>query len=454
MNKLIQKISEKFGIRSLRTKNIVRHITASFFYKGFAILANFLLVPLTIDFLDTENYGIWLTLSAFIAWFSFFDIGLGNGLRNKLTEAKAVGDLKLARSYISSAYYTIAGISLILFLVFSVLNSFIDWTIIFNTSENLKDDLNLLMPLIVGFFCIQLVVNLITNIYLADQNHSIQVKVHFLTQVVSLMVIWVLTKTTEGSLLLYGIIFSALPVAVLIILNLKAFSKKFIHLKPALLLWNRHHLKDIMGIGFDFFIIQIAGIIIFSTDNFIISKLFSPEEVVPYNIAFKYFSIVSMGFTLIVVPYWSSFSEAYIKKEFEWIKTSIRNIVKIWFVIPFLLLIMIFMSQWFYGVWIGDKVNIPHNLSLSMALFVLIFTFNLIFVFFINGVGKIRLQLIISIVSVFINIPLSIFFAKNLNFGLSGVILASCISIGASAVLSPIQYHRIINFKAKGIWNK
>jgi len=454
LNKLIQKISEKFGIRSLRTKNIVRHITASFFYKGGAILANFLLVPLTIDYLDTENYGVWLTLSSFIAWFSFFDIGLGNGLRNKLTEANTNKDKKASKSYISTAYYTIIFISFILFLVFAGMNSFIDWSVVFNTSESLQNDLNLLMPLIVGFFCIQLVVNLITSIHLADQNHSIQVKIHFLTQLLSLLIIWFLTKTAESSLLIFGIVFSALPIIILMIFNLVAFSGKFKDIKPAIKFWNRGYLKDIMGVGFDFFIIQIAGIVLFSTDNFIITKLFSPNEVVPYNLSFKYFSIVTMVFTMVVSPYWSSFTEAYVKKEYDWIKTSVKNVMKLWLLIPLLLLAMVFIADWFYNIWVGDKIEVPFLLSISMAFFVLLFTFNIIFVFFINGTGKIRVQLYLCLCMAIANIPLSIYFVKSLDMGLKGVILATVCCYIPGIIIMPLQYFKIVNKKDVGIWGK
>lgn len=450
----ILRIFDYFGIKSFRTKNIVKHITISFFYKGGAVSANFLLVPMTIDYLDTENYGVWLTLSSFIAWFAFFDIGLGNGLRNKLAEAKTNGDQNSAKSYISTAYYTIMCISMSLFLIFTGLKKFIDWSTIFNTSNVLRDDLNILMPIIIGFFCIQLVVNLITSIHFADQNHSIQVKIHFLTQFLSLLSIWILTKTTKSSLLTFGIVFSALPIIILLIFNFIAFSNKFKDIKPSIKYWNRGYLKDIMGVGFDFFIIQIAGIVMFSTDNFIITKLFSPQKVVPYNISFKYFSIVTMLFTMVVTPYWSSFTEAYVKKDYTWIRTSVKNIMKIWLIIPFLLFFMVLISGWFYHIWVGDKVNVPFMLSVSMAFFVLLLTFNVIFVFFINGTGKIRLQLYLSVCMALVNIPLSIYFARSLDMGLKGVILATVCCYIPGVILMPIQYLKIINKNDVGIWGK
>jgi O-antigen/teichoic acid export membrane protein len=450
----LKQILHKSGVKSSRTKNIVKHVAVSFFYKAGTILASFLLVPIAIDYLDTEDYGVWLTISSFIACFTFFDIGLGNGLRNRLTEALANNNLKLAKAYVSSAYFTIIGVGLLLFLVFFILNFFIDWQQIFNTSENINTNLNLLMIIVFGSFSVQLIANLISTIYLANQNHSIQVKIHFITQVLSLIIIWLLTKTSEGSLLIFAIIFSVMPVIILLVLNFFGFNYKYQYLKLSIFLWKRKYLKDIMGIGFSFFIIQIAGVVLYSTDNLIISKLFSPNEVVPYNIAFKYFSILTMVFTIIVTPYWSSFTEAIVKKEYIWIKTSIKSIMKIWLLIPILLIIMIVLSDWFYFIWVGDKINISIGLSISMAVFVLLFTFNSAFVFFINGTGKIKMQLYLSLLSAILNIPLSIYLAKNLNLGIKGVILATILCYLPAIILMPIQYFKLVNNKATGIWNK
>ena len=114
----LNKFYQTFLIKSNRDKNIVKHIGWSSFYKIGSIISNFMLVPLTINYLDTENYGIWLTLTSFISWFSFFDIGLGNGLRNKFAEAKTLGNYTDAQAFVSTAYFTIGCISLFIVIVF------------------------------------------------------------------------------------------------------------------------------------------------------------------------------------------------------------------------------------------------------------------------------------------------------------------------------------------------
>lgn len=447
-------IFRKLGVESFRTKNIYKHAGASFFYKGGTVLANFMLVPLSIDYLNNEQYGIWLTLSSFIAWFSFFDIGLGNGLRNKFAEAKARGENKLAQAYVSTTYYTIGCISLIALVSFLLLNQLVDWSVVFNTKSELRDELNILLPVVFSFFCIQLVVKLITTIYQADQHHSIQGKIQFFAQALSLFIIWILTKTDGSSLLIFGTLFSVLPVVILFCFNLIAFNTTYKNFKPKFEFWKRKYLKEITGLGFNFFVIQIAAIILFSTDNFIISQLFGPEEVVPYNVSFKYFSIIIMVYSIIISPYWSSFTEAFTTGDYEWIKNSVNTIQKYWLLIPLILIGMVFISDWFYYLWLGDKVKVPLDLSIIMAVYALLTTFNMIYVNFINGVGKIKIQLITALLSIIINIPLSIYLAKYLELGSTGVILATCFCLGYSVILRPLQYYKIINMKAEGIWAK
>ena len=80
--------------RSIKAK---KNILASFIIKGLSIAISLVLVPLTINYINPSRYGIWLTISSIVAWFSFFDIGLTQGLRNKFAEAKAKGEDNLAQ---------------------------------------------------------------------------------------------------------------------------------------------------------------------------------------------------------------------------------------------------------------------------------------------------------------------------------------------------------------------
>ncbi len=443
-----------FGIQSNRTKKITKHVLLSFLFKGGTIIANFLLVPLTIKYLDNVNYGVWLTLTSFVAWFSFFDIGLGHGLRNKFAEALARKDYELAKGYVSTAYYAIGSFCLVLASLALFVSYFIDWTMVFNTSKELQSQLQLLVPIVFTCFSLQLIVKLITTIYTADQRPSVQGMTGFIMAITSLMAIWLLTFTDKSSLLVFGIVFSLIPVIVLYILNVYAFSNEYRIYRPAWSFWKRKYFKEIFGLGLSFFIIQLSMIVLYTTDNFIITQLFGPEEVVPYNIAYKYLNISSILFIMVLTPFWSGVTEAYVKGEFEWIKKSMRNLVKLLILVLVLIFLMTIISPFFYEIWIGNMVAIPFSLTVSMAIFFSVSMLFTPFNYFINGIGKIKLHMYTFSFAALINVPLSIIIVKHTPLGVEGVIIATIICIAPNVILFPMQYQRIVNKKARGIWNK
>lgn len=451
--KYIINFLKKLGISSSRSQHISLHIGQSFFYKAGTILINFLLVPITLDLLDSTNYGVWLTLSSFILWFQFFDAGLGNGLRNKLAESLLTSNYEKARAYVSTAYFIIGFISISIMLVFIFISQYIEWTTFFNTDMTLQNELKILLPIVFSFFMLQLVLKLIINIYQAYENHSITDKFQFIVQCLYLLTVWFLTKMSFDSLLLFGAIYSSMPVLVLIFFNFLGFKKQFKKLKPSLNSFSKENLKDITTLGLSFFITKIGALVLLSTDTYIISKIYSPAEVVPYSLAYKYFSIIIILYAIIVQPYWTSFTRAFGENNFKWIKESVKSIQRLWLLVPTFLFFMIIFSGNFFEIWVGDKVIIPLNISLSIVLFVILYTYSQMYNQFINGVGKVRLHVYISLFIIIFNIPLSIFLAKYMNLHIPGIVLGSCICLAFKVVFLPIQYKKIIHNKAVGLWN-
>ncbi len=85
------------------------NIIFSALLKAVGLGCSFVIVPLTLGYLNNEVYGIWMTLTSILYWFSFFDIGLGNGMRNYLTEAISRKDFVKARGYLSTTLLLVTG---------------------------------------------------------------------------------------------------------------------------------------------------------------------------------------------------------------------------------------------------------------------------------------------------------------------------------------------------------
>ncbi len=437
--------------RSLKTK---KNIIASFGLKGFSILVSFLLVPLTLNYLNSTKYGLWLTISSIIGWFGFFDIGLGNGLRNKLAEAFAVKDYKLAKTYVSTTYAILLLIIGGVFLLFLFINPFLDWSKLLNTQPEMAGELSRVVLVVFTFFALRFVLNLIGIILTSDQLPAVNNSFGPLGNLIALVAIYLITKFTHGNLLYISLIYSAAPVLILIIASFYFFNGKYEFIKPDLKSVDFRYFKSLADLGVKFFVLQIAVVIIFLTDNMIITQILGPAEVTPYNIAFKYFGIAIMIFTIVLTPFWSAYTEAFTNGDMKWIKASIKRLIMIWLSVVIGVIFLLSISKYFYLMWVGDKVHVPFLLSVFMGLFSIIVTWTNIFVYFVNGVGKIRLQMYCGIIGMIINIPISIFFAKNLNMGSTGVILGTCFSIIFGSIFIPIQCLKLIKNTANGVWNK
>jgi O-antigen/teichoic acid export membrane protein len=454
MKKLLLRYKQKFNSGHSRSVKARKQILISFIIKSVSIVIGLVFVPLLLHYLGAAEYGIWLTLSSIIAWVSYFDIGLGNGLRNRFAESLAKGEHLMARIYVSTTY---AGLSLLFgafFLIFLAINPFLNWYEILKAPVSLERELNLLVIITVGFFMLRFTFKLISIIIVADQRAAVSNIFDPLSNVISLIAILILIQYTESSLLNLGIVLGAAPVFVLGLATIYFFRNDYKAYRPSVKLINFKYFKDLTGLGVKFFIIQITVVVIMSTNNLIITQVVGPEAVASYNIAYKYFGLVLMLFTIITNTYWSAYTEAFIKKDFAWIRRVTGNLVKGWGGILLILVGMLFVAKYFYKIWVGEEVDISFQLSAMTALFVAIYIWYSIFIYFINGTGKITLQLYVCVAVAILNIPVSIFFASTLGLGTAGVILGSCVTYLPGAIIAPIQYRKIISGTDTGIWGK
>ena len=456
MTKLVTLIKYLIGLGNgnERTNRAKKNIAASFFIKGANILIGLLFVSLTINYLNPTKYGIWITLTSIIGWFGFFDIGLGNGLKFRFAEAIANENHKLAKAYVSTTYAILIIIISILLSFFYLINSFLDWSLILNTGTNilLKNELSKLAIIVFTSFGFTFVLNLISVILSADQRSALSGIFDLIGKLLSLILIYILLHFKYNSLLFFGLIYCTISPLVLICSTIWFFNGKYKLYRPSIKSIDFSKSKDLFNLGLKFFIIQIAAILLYQTNNIIICQLFNPAMVTPYNVAFKYFGIIVMGFMIIVSPFWSAFTEAWTKKDIKWINNIMKNLMRVWLLFVFGGIIMLLFSSLIFKLWIRKDFEVPISISILSLCWALIYTWNGIFSQFLNGIGKIKIQLILGISTALLNIPLALLLGKTI--GVAGVLLANVILGILSAWICPLQYKKIINNNATGIWIK
>lgn len=448
--KLLTSFLTKGHERSVRAK---KQIFSSLVIKGLSILTSLLLLPITLSYVDTSEYGVWLTLSSIVSWFVFFDVGLTQGLRNKLAEAKARGDDELAQILVSTTFAVLGLIFFGIWIISLVTNNFLDWSQILKVSTSMKSEVSTLAIIVFTYFCLSFVLRIITTVMLADQRPAGSSLINLIGQLISLAIIFVLVKTTEGSLIKLGLALCVSPMIVMLVANLFLFNGIYKRYKPSISKVRFSYAKELFNLGAVFFVLQMAVIIQFETANIIIARNFGTSDVTSYNIVHKYFGMLNMVFAIFLTPFWSASTEAFQKSDFQWIKNGIRRYNQLNILMVFVGCLMLAFSSFVYRIWLGEgTVDISFTLSLYGFLFFNTSMFGGKYVSFLNGISALRIQFYACLISPFLFIALVLFLVKVLHMGVHALFIAGIAANFNTFILAPIQTHQVLNKGKRGIW--
>lgn len=417
--------------------------------KGVSTLAGFVAIPLTAKYLETERFGLWLILGSLLTWISIADLGLSNSLTNVLAISDAKEDKQIAKEAVSSAFYLMLFISLILFILFLIIYPSISWERVFNIKSTLaKQEVGISVFVCWILFVIRLPLSIPGRIYAAYQEgylYQIWSAIGSLISVVSLILaihihanLPLLIVAGFGTLLI-GDILSAI--------HLFGFQRKW--LIPKYKDFNLLQCQWLLRTGFQFWIAQVSAILIFQTDLIIVTQLFGVSEVASYGVTLRLFSLVGYILGSFIIGLWPAYSEAAARGDYLWISHTFKMSVFIsftWSVCAGILLV-VFSPQ--LVTLLVNKEAIPDiNLLFAMLLTTVLFAVGQCIAMLVNGLGELRLQTILAPVSAVSNIVLSLLLGHLI--GVSGVALSTGICLLLFSVLASGIY--IINrLKLKGI---
>lgn len=422
--------------------------------KGLSLLISLAYVPMMLKSVDRVEYGILLTLTSVVHWVSMMDIGLGNGLRNKLPRYLAEGKYDKAKVLTSTCYAAMTCIILVFLVVFFLVSPHLSWQGILNAPSSDESDLLSLATIVFVTFAVQFVTNLLTFVLYAYQKPAVTSILCLISQALTFIAVAVLVYGFNvSSILIIGAVTCATTPTVNIIASIILFSGKLRDVRPSLNKISASCVNDVVGLGLKFFWLQIVSVVLFQANNIIIAQVVGPESVVEYNVAHKYVGLITVLYTIIITPVWSATTDAYVRGDIAWIDKTVSYLKKVFFAIFVFGLIMVAVSKPIYRLWLGKE-----TLTVSYWTTGLIFayvTFDMLYKIYgtiINGVGKLFAQMVITSIIALVYIPLAI--VLGMQFGLSGVLAANVFAFAGNYVWSKIQYNKISGGSTSRFWNR
>lgn len=449
---IINKGINQFISTDGRSKMLKSNILYSAILKVIGLITSLLVVTITLNYLNSELYGVWLTITSILYWFSFFDIGLGNGMRNYLTEAVSKGNYKEAQSYLSTTIIALTIIASIIAIVGFILLKLLNLNSVFNTNTISNAELQNVLFVAIGFTLILFVLKNIGYVFVALQKYALWDFINTLGNIIGLLIIFLLTKFTNGKLIYVVFAFTCTPAIIYILAAIPIFSK-YPEFRPTIQSFRKDFLSTIVGKGLGFFLIQITScLVIYGSSNLFITQFCGPESVTTYNIAYKFFNLLAIGYLVFISPMWNAYTDAYVKQDFNWIEKAFKSALKIWLFTEFAGIIMLIVSQYFYLFWVGNAVHVPFIVSLSVFLYISFFNLNNCVTYLLNGLNKIYIQIITSITATFIYLTIMFVWGKNMN--IQEIVFYMSAAYGTMTAIHFYQCRKLIKQKATGIWNK
>lgn len=413
--------------RSRRARSVVQGTASGLLGRGLGFLTGIISLPLTVRYLGSERYGVWITISTALTFLSFTDFGLTNSMTNALGRAYGEEDRHAARRYVSSAFFVLCAIAVFVLIGGGTSVAHLAGFLFPRAQSGpLRAEIVDSLMLALTIFALNFPLLTVSRILAAHQESAIANLWAMAGNVANLVAILVVIWFHGG---LWWLVLGCSGLGLLInaasAIWLFEFHKPW--LRPSPWAVDQKILRELLSAGWRFFVIGTAWMITSQTDNLVIAHFLGAKQVTPYNVTFRLFAIATMMQTLVYPSLWPAYTEAFAQKDFEWIRRIFRSSFKLSFLatLPIVLVLVIF-GRPIIRLWAGAGAVPPFSVIVWMAIWNLILSNLYVASCLLSATGHLRGMAIFGSLSALLNLALSIALVKI--YGISGVIAGTVIA--------------------------
>jgi O-antigen/teichoic acid export membrane protein len=403
--------------------------------KGISILTALITIPLTLDYLGAERYGLWMTISSVVLFLGFADLGMGSGLLNAISEANGKDDRQAAVNYVSSGFFLLTGMALLIVVVFILAYPYVPWPGVFNIkSEIASHEAGPAMAAFVAIFAVNLPLGLVQRLQMGYQEGYQSNLYQCLGSIFGLIAV-LLVIFFQGGLVWLVLAMAGGPAVALLLNWIILFGFQQPWLRPKWRCATGAAAKRLLQLGIMFFVLQLAATLAFASDNLVAAQILGPEAVTQYSVPMRMFSMIPIIMGMAVGPLWPAYGEAIARGELAWVrKTLIMSLRWTFFMVIFPTLFLVLFGVQIIHFWVGPKITPSYLLLTGMGIWAIMQTLSAVMAMLLSGANVVRFQIVCASL-----VGISALVAKILLaqvIGLPGIIWGTVIGI-ACFVLIP-----------------
>ena len=414
-------------MRDRRLSRIIHGGLSGILGRGVGLLISAVSLPLTVRYLGPERYGIWITASTTVVMLNVIDFGIANTLTNIISRAYATDDRTAAQRFYATAFWISMAIAMAIALVAAAFWGRINWASALHTHDLATTrEASACVAIAFAFFLLSLPLNLIHRVLSGYQQTQITNYFNLTSNILGLGSILLIIRL-HGSLPQLMFVYSSTLLASTVALNLWVvfWDKRWMLPCPGVV--SREVVSELMQSGLSFFILQIAGLVVFNSDNIVITHYLGASEVTPYSVVWRLGGYAAILQTAVFPSLWPAYSEAYARGEYTWVRRAFWNVAYLSMgTTAAAVLIMAFFGRSLIRWYVGPAAVPSQRLLLGMCFWTLLSTAMNVEACLLAAVNRIKWQSIIAVISVVLNVVFSIYFVQRM--GSIGVVLGTILS--------------------------
>ena len=445
---------EKLKSLSGNNRTIAINVAGAFVVRGAALVVSLFTMPAYLRFFDNNaTLGIWYTILSVLNWVLMFDLGLGNGLRNKLPGCMIEGNKKKAKEYIASTYAGtgLVGIAWAVIGIFAI--RLVNWNSFLNISDGDVGAYALRTSIAITFcgVMVQFILKTIASILYAIQKSAIVNFLSLITSILTLTMVSIIPSAgTEENLIHMAMVnaFAAnIPFLIATVIVFRTELKEYV---PRMKHVSKARMKEVLNIGITLLWLTLVMMVISSTNELLITKLTNSANVVDFQVYYKIFNTISSIFALALAPIWSAVTKASAEKEYKWINKLYHRLLFMALGVFTCELIVVPFMQFLVNVWLGKGyITVNQGIAVIFVISSSIFFLHNVNTSVANGMSFFKVQKVWMTFAAVIDIPLA-WLLVRITGSWVGIIIANILALLPFEIIEIFAFNKMISRAISG----
>lgn len=405
---------------AFRSRQIGLSIGTSLAARGLSAITVLISVPLTLNYLGAERFGLWAVIASISALLSFTDFGIGNNVITGTAILQGQSRYEELRRLIAHSMVALLGLGVLIVVLFAVATPFIDLVDLFNLrNTEYASEAWQTSWLVVACIAVAGPARLGMKVLTGLQEAWLVNIIGFFGSISSLVSMILAARFQAGlPILVLSLIFVPLfidSLASVILFSLRP------RLRPDFSSVDKRSLSAVTGAGSGFLILQLSNAVLTQANGLIIARVMDASAVSEFVIPERLFNVAGILPALLLAPLWPAYGDAFARRDYAWIKKVFFSSV---FSITIICLAcctpIVLFNREIMNLWLVNFNNVPLDLLIGFSIWKILEGVGMCISILINGHGKLKSQIFAAISVCIISIPLRIFLIKQI--GVQGAI--------------------------------